>query len=73
MHRFGRFLTGLLFGALVGGITGLLFAPSSGEQMRNRMSSYADQVATDVRVSTSRKRAELERELEIRRHPEMQM
>jgi gas vesicle protein len=70
MNRIGSFVFGLLFGGLVGGVTGLLFAPARGEEFRHRITNYADQIAADVRLSAAQKQAELERELEIRRHPE---
>jgi gas vesicle protein len=71
MNRISSFVLGLLFGSLVGGVTGLLFAPARGEEFRQRVSNYADQVAADVRLSAAQKQAELERELEIRRNPEL--
>jgi gas vesicle protein len=71
MNRILSFLYGLLLGGLVGGTVGLLFAPARGEEFRQRVTNYADQVAADVRMSVAQKQAELERELEIRRNPEM--
>jgi gas vesicle protein len=71
MNRVVSFLYGLLLGGLIGGAVGLLFAPSRGDEFRQRVTSYADQVAADVRMSVAQKQAELERELEIRRNPEL--
>jgi gas vesicle protein len=70
MNRIAAFLFGLLLGGLVGGTTGLLLAPDRGEEFRKRISNYAEQVAADVRLSAAQKQAEMERELDIRRHPE---
>jgi gas vesicle protein len=71
MNRISSFVSGLVFGGLVGGAIGLLFAPAQGKEFRQRITNYADQVAADVRLSAAQKQAELERELEIRRNPEL--
>jgi gas vesicle protein len=38
----GRFVTGLLTGAAIGGILGILLAPASGEQTREKIIDKAD-------------------------------
>lgn len=43
----GKFVKGLTFGALAGGTLGLLFAPSSGNQLRKKMTDEVDE-ATDL-------------------------
>jgi gas vesicle protein len=42
MNRFMYFVLGALSGAVVGGLTGLLLTPYSGDQMRNRITDYVD-------------------------------
>lgn len=69
MNRIAAFLFGLLLGVLAGGVTGLLLAPDRGDELRKKFSRCVDQVAADVRASVAQKQAELEHELELRRHP----
>jgi gas vesicle protein len=69
MRRFTNFLTGVIFGALVGAVTALLLAPSSGEELRSRARERFDDLTDDVREAYNARVAQLEAELEVLRSP----
>jgi gas vesicle protein len=69
MRRFTNFLTGVIFGALVGAVTALLLAPSSGEDLRSRARERFDDLTDDVREAYNARVAQLEAELESLRSP----
>jgi gas vesicle protein len=73
MQKIGNFLLGLLVGALAGAVLGLLFAPSSGEELRQDIQTRADQVATDVRTAIAEERERLETELEALKKGEIKI
>ena len=64
MRRFTSFVTGVIFGALVGAITALLLAPTSGEDLRSRARERIDDLSDDVREAYNVRVAQLEAELE---------
>lgn len=47
-------LTGMLIGALVGVGAGILLAPASGQETRQRIKGKANEVANEVRASAAR-------------------
>jgi gas vesicle protein len=63
MKRFSYWVIGLLVGGMVGAATGLLLAPASGKEMRERISGYSRQAVVEVRSAADLKRQELETEL----------
>jgi len=63
MRQMGSFLAGAFFGALIGGITALLLAPTSGEELRARTRERFDEVSEDVREAYAAKVAQLEAEV----------
>lgn len=65
-----RFISGLVFGALLGGILGLLFAPASGNILRERVNNYFIETSNEVRNAAQLKREELEQELAKLRGPQ---
>ena len=69
MNRLGNFLLGAILGGLVGGITALLLAPSSGQQLRSNMVTRADQIRSEVAQAAASRRADLERQLAELRTP----
>jgi len=69
MRRFTNFLTGVIFGALVGAVTALLLAPTSGEELRSRARERFDDLTDDVREAYNARVAQLEAELEQLRSP----
>ncbi len=64
MRRFMTFLTGVVFGAVVGAVTALLLAPSSGEELRTRARERFDDLTDEVREAYAARVSQLEAELE---------
>ena len=54
------FLGGLLLGAAIGGVVGLLLAPQSGGELQQRMRERANVVIEEGRRAAAERRAELE-------------
>jgi len=44
----GKFIAGMLFGGLVGGIIALLYAPSSGKKLRKKIGNKTEDILTDA-------------------------
>jgi len=68
MERTFRFLTGALIGAIFGCVVAILITPSSGSELRARISDNAARLKDDVRQAAIEKRSELEKELGDLRH-----
>lgn len=73
MRRFVALFAGLLTGALVGSILALLFAPSSGKNLQEKISDAVDRLAGEVRTAAAERRQELESELEKLRQPQVKL
>jgi gas vesicle protein len=69
MRRTASFFIGVLLGSLTGSILALLFAPSSGNELRARIHDRADNFTAEVRQAASSKRIELKERLESLRAP----
>ena len=69
MKSVTSFLEGFVLGGLVGVVVALLFAPSSGEDLRNQMQSEATRVRSEVSQAAQMRRAELEQQLAAMRAP----
>jgi gas vesicle protein len=65
-------LAGSLCGALVGAVAALLLAPSSGLELRERMTERARRIQDEVREAYETRRAQLEAELATLRSPQSQ-
>jgi gas vesicle protein len=63
MRRFMTFLTGILCGALVGAVTALLLAPTSGEEFRARVQQRGEMLREEIRDAYETRMAQLEGEL----------
>jgi gas vesicle protein len=63
------FLEGFAVGGLVGVVVALLFAPSSGEELRNNMQNEAMRIRSEVSEAAQARRAELEQQLAAMRAP----
>ena len=63
MSRFMSFIAGVISGALVGSVTALLLAPTSGEELRQQSMERADQFRSDVQMAYEARVAQLEAEL----------
>jgi gas vesicle protein len=64
-----RFFEGLMLGGLVGAAVAILFAPSSGTELRGRMQGEADRVRMEVNQAAATRRMELEQQLTALRTP----
>jgi len=58
-----NFLVGLTTGALVGVSLALLFAPSSGEELRGQIQGQVQRIQDEVTHAAELRRADLERQL----------
>jgi gas vesicle protein len=63
MRQLASFMAGAFAGALIGGITALLLAPMSGEELRARGRERFDELSDDVRQAYSARVAQLEAEV----------
>jgi gas vesicle protein len=63
MRKFGQLILGAIVGGLIGGSLGLLFAPASGEQTRNNIQGYFENLQEEINRAADEKRAELEEQL----------
>jgi len=70
MNRIGNFILGALLGGMVGAITALILAPSSGQQLRSDIVTRADQIRSEVTQAAATRRADLERQLAELRAPQ---
>ncbi len=69
MRKTFGFFVGVLLGGTVGAIIALLFAPSSGEELRARLRQRAETFSTDVHQAAATRRIELQERLETLRAP----
>lgn len=69
MKRIVSFFAGITVGGLIGAILALLFAPSSGTELRTQIRDRADGFAGEIRQAANTKRIELQTRLETLRAP----
>ena len=72
MRRLTMLLAGSLCGALVGAVAALLLAPSSGMELRERVTERARRIQDEVKEAYETRRAQLEAELATLRSPQSQ-
>ncbi len=70
MKRMLSFLSGAIMGALVGATLALLFAPASGEGLREQLRGRVMAVQEEVKKAAADRRAELEEQLAGLRAPQ---
>ncbi len=70
MRRVFGFMIGIMVGSLVGSTIALLFAPESGETLRNELRARGESLAADVRHAAETRRIELTNRLESLREPQ---
>lgn len=63
MRRLMTFLTGVVCGAVVGAVTALLLAPTSGEELRVRVQKRTEELRDEIREAYETRMAQLEDEL----------
>lgn len=70
MRKMLSFMSGVMMGAVFGATLALLFAPSSGDDLRMRVREEADRVQEEVKKAAAERRAELEAQLDAMRAPQ---
>ena len=70
MNRVLSFLSGVFMGALVGATLALLFAPTSGDELRGQIQEQSTRVQEQVKLAAAERRAELEQQLAALRAPQ---
>ena len=63
MSRFSKFIMGAFWGAAVGSIIALLYAPKSGEELRKELQEKTDEIITEVQKAADQRQQELENEV----------
>lgn len=69
MRRLMNFFAGALCGALVGAVTALLLAPTSGEELQTRIGDQMKSMSDEIRAAYENRVAQLEAELASLRKP----
>ena len=67
MRRFMSFLAGVMSGALVGAVTALLLAPTSGKELQSRITENVASIRDEMREAYEARMAQLEAEIEALR------
>jgi gas vesicle protein len=70
MKKAMAFIFGAVLGGVLGGITALLLAPYSGEELRNVILKEVDTIQIEIKEAAQKKRAELEEQLDELIHPQ---
>jgi gas vesicle protein len=70
MRKAMAFTFGAIIGGILGGLTALLMAPSSGKELRSYFQKQVDQIQTEIKDAAHKKREELEKQLEDLKHPQ---
>jgi gas vesicle protein len=64
------FISGTLWGGLLGAALAILFAPASGEELREQMRARAERIQAEVNQAAVQRRVELEQQLAALRAPQ---
>ena len=64
-----NFVSGAILGSLVGATLAILFAPSSGDDLRDQMQDRAQRMQEEVKQAAATRRSELEQQLATLRAP----
>ena len=70
MKKAMAFIFGAVLGGVIGGITAILLAPSSGEELRSSIQKEVENIQIEIKEAALKKRAELEGQLEGMIHPQ---
>ena len=69
MSKTTNFLEGFILGGLVGAVVALMFAPSSGNELIQRLQGEAERIRSEVGRAAAERRSELEQQLAALRTP----
>jgi gas vesicle protein len=69
MRKLIAFLAGTALGSLMGVALAMLFAPSSGEELRLKAQTRYQEIRTEITEAGAARRAELEQNLQALRSP----
>ncbi len=69
MRKAMAFIFGAVLGGVLGGITALMLAPYSGEELRTVIQKEVDNIQIEIKEAAQKKRAELEEQLDELIHP----
>lgn len=64
MKRLTNFMLGAIIGGILGGLTAILLAPTSGEQLRAQLQQRVDNIQIEIKEAAQKKRSDLEGRLE---------
>ena len=64
MRKAMAFIFGAVLGGVLGGLTALLLAPHSGEEMRSVIQQGVENIQIEIKEAAQTKRAELEEQLQ---------
>lgn len=70
MKKAMAFVFGAVMGGVIGGLTALLLAPYSGEELRTVIQKEVDNIQIEIKEAAQKKRAELEEQLDELIHPQ---
>lgn len=70
MRKALAFTFGAIIGGILGAVTALMLAPSSGEQLRSSILKQVDRIQVEIKEAAQKKRVELEQQLEGLINPE---
>ena len=62
MKKALAFTFGAVLGGILGGLTALLLAPTSGEELRSSIHEQVDQIQIEIKEAGQKKREELEQQ-----------
>lgn len=69
MGRTRSFISGTFWGGVFGATLAILFAPASGEELREQIRARAERIQAEVNQAAQQRRAELEKQLADLRAP----
>ena len=69
MKKAMAFIFGAVLGGVLGGITALMLAPYSGEELRTVIQKEVDNIQVEIKEAAQKKRVELEEQLDELIHP----